>query len=126
MKRIFAALLLLAFIITTIFVGNTITKNICSELEDEIKDFKESVLQEDFSNANIKIEKINDKWHKRKAVLSIFSNHAPLDEITIIIKELQVITKEKDKNISALKSAEAMGFIGRIIEEQKIHLESFF
>lgn len=126
MRRILVAALLFVFIITTIFSGNLIVKKQCEAVKKEIEIVKGYINKSENLTANEKIKDIKDLWHKKKAIISIFSNHEPLDEITVCINELECAAEIKDNARAMLVSAEIIAYIDRITEEQRIHTESFF
>lgn len=126
MRRIIVAVGLLFFIVATIFLGNYIVNRQCQIVKEEIKDVGKMIEASKEDDAKQKICNIKDLWHKKKAIISIFSNHEPLDEITVHIDELYCAVKIKDANKAAVLMAEISAYIDRITEEQRIHTESFF
>lgn len=126
MRRIAVAIGLFVFIIVTIFSGNLIVKKQCEDIKEEIESVKVYIKKSENSNANEKIDDIKKLWHSKKAIISIFSNHEPLDEITVCINELECASEIKDNDRAMLVSAEIIAYIDRITEEQRIHTESFF
>jgi len=85
MRRIVIAIVLLSAIVTTIFVGNIIVDKQCKELKKELNDIAIDIADNKNSEANVLIGNVKEEWHSRKAIISIFSNHGPLDEITVSI-----------------------------------------
>ena len=126
MKRMAVAIGLFIFIIVTIFSGNLIVKKQCESIRKEIESVKIYISNSENLTASEKIEDIKQLWHKKKAIISIFSNHEPLDEITVCINELECASEIKDNDKAMLVSAEIIAYIDRITEEQRIHTESFF
>lgn len=126
MKRIVAAVALLAFIFVVLIIGNFVINRECDYLKVDIDELKKQIMTENTEKAKEKISDINSLWEKRKTVMSIFSNHSPLDNITIALSELTVAIEANDKNYSLVKCGEISALVGRIKEEQRIHAESFF
>ncbi|MBE6733364.1 MAG: DUF4363 family protein [Ruminococcaceae bacterium] len=126
MKRIIAAIILCIFVVSVLIVGNIVINNQCDGLKKDINELKSDIFSDKTEEANQKIKNINDLWESRKTVMSIFSNHSPLDNITIALSELTLAIEVNDKNISLVKCGEISALISRITEEQRIHAESFF
>lgn len=126
MRRIVAAIILTLFIAVSILVSNIVINKQCEILKTDIATVENDISKDNFDKAIDEIDKIKNVWHKRKAILSVFSNHGPLDEITIVIEQLNTTVRNNDKSMSLVKCAQISAFIGRIIEEQRIHVESFF
>lgn len=126
MRRIVIAIGLLLSIITAIFFGNVIVNNQCEKFKGEINVIKNNINDNQNSKACSSIEIVKEEWHGKKAVISIFSNHGPLDEITVSIDELAAAINVNDNKKAIIISAKILANVDRITEEQKIHIESFF
>lgn len=126
MRRIIVAAVLFLLVVGTIFLGNIIVNRQCEIMKDEIKNVEKFINNYNEDEALKKINNIKEMWHTKKAIISIFSNHEPLDEITVRIDELACATEIKDANKSRVIAAQILAYIDRITEEQRIHTESFF
>lgn len=126
MKRIVVAIILLFLVISVIFAGNITINYCCKEVNRDVEEIKQLILNDDTKSATDKINSLQNNWHKKKELISIFSSHSPLDEITVSIEELSHISNISSKPLSVLKCAKIAAYIKRIQEEQRIHAESFF
>ena len=91
MRRIIIAIALFVIMVATIFMGNFFVKKQCKQFEKQITDAASKITDNKCSEAYVKIITAKKEWHGRKAIISIFSNHEPLDEITISINELAAL-----------------------------------
>lgn len=126
MRRIVVAVIMLMSIIITIVVGNYVVKNQCNNFKKEIYTISNLIEGKNDDKAYNAVINSKEKWHRKKAIISIFSNHAPLDEITVSMDELAAATRIKDIEKALIVSARISAHIDRITEEQRIHVESFF
>ena len=126
MKRIIAAIILSSLISLVLILGNVIIGNQCDVLMENVNQLKSDIFSNKTESVNEQVEKINVLWKKAETIMAIFSNHTPLDDITIALNELTVAVEASDKNISLVKCGEISALLGRITDEQRISTESFF
>lgn len=126
MRRIIVAAGMLVLIITIIVVGNVVVNRQCAAFKNEIYTISDYIKADNDDSAHNAITKAKENWHKKKAVISMFSNHEPLDEVTVSIDELSAAIDADENNKACIILANIIANIDRITEEQKIHIESFF
>ena len=126
MRRIIVAFAMLLLIIITIVVGNVVVNKQCVEFKKEIYTISEYINAEKEELAYTALLKAKENWHKKKAVISMFSNHEPLDQVTVSIDELSAAVATNENNKASIILANIIANIERITEEQRIHVESFF
>lgn len=126
MKRLVPATILLIFIIIICAASNyTICKSI-KIAKGEIEKCEQLYKGEKFEDAKDCAKKFKDNWIKSNRLISVYSNHCPLDDITKLSGILPVaIDKKNDfefaSSISQLKTA-----FDIIYEEQSFTLQSLY
>ncbi len=86
MKRLIAAALLLLAVFAVYVIGSLNISKTCKASEELL----DSCLTayENGEDAGVYCEKLEKLWEKREKTLSIFTNHAVLDEMELSVKEL--------------------------------------
>ena len=126
MKRLVPAAVLLIFIIIICALSNfTIYKSI-RIAKGEIEKCEQLYKREKFEDAVDCAQKFKEHWIKSNKLVSVYSNHCPLDDITKLSGILPVAIKEKNdfefaSAISQLKTA-----FDIIYKEQSFTLQSLY
>ena len=115
MKRLIAAAILFVFIISCYFTGFFFIKNACKEtgklLEDCVTEYDNT------SNSSDKAQKLKNYWSKAEKTLSIFVNHARIDEIEKSIDTLLVYSNTDEKEIFKEYSGEVKTLLHQLMED---------
>jgi len=97
MKRLIAAAVLFAVVLTAYFTGYFYIKNVCKEAEALL----EECVAEYNANENAlkSTEKLKRYWDKKEKMLSVFSSHSSIDEIEVAIYSLQEHSNSSDTSM---------------------------
>ncbi len=126
MHRIIAAIIMIFLIISAIIGGNLIIANSYEKLNKDIEKIIERVTEEKYPEALMSAESFSKKWKKEKKLLAIFSNHGPIDEITVKMGELFAGIKTGNQSLSLSKIFEIERLLKLLNHEQILTVESFF
>lgn len=122
MKRIIAAVVLIVFIVGIYLTGYFYIGFTCKETEKKIEAcvaaYKE---QEDIKRHITNLEKY---WSSKEKLLSVFTNHAAIDEIELAIESLSVHSKYPDNEMFYEYSTTLKTYIHQIMEDTKPGMHS--
>ena len=101
--------------ITLCIVSHITVKKECS---DTLK------IIDEFNNQKITALELESKWQSKKEKMSLFVNHAFLDDLTIYIGQLTLKDSTYERNQHIYK--EITTILSMIQEEQKLTEQSFY
>lgn len=126
MKRLIPAAVLLIFIIIICAVSNyTVCKSI-KTAKGEIEKCEQLYKSEKFEDAKDYAQKFKKHWIKSNRLVSVYSNHCPLDDITKLSGILPVAIKEKNDFEFASAISQIKTAFDIIYEEQSFTLQSLY
>lgn len=124
MKRIIAVLILFVFITTSYFIGVAYIKSSCKQANDLLEDCTRIYnLDQDATKAS---KELADFWTKTEPCLSLFANHAQIDEIELAISSLQNYANSKDNAIFYEYSGTVKTLLHQMVEDNTPSLHSIF
>ena len=94
MRRLIAVAVLLIFVVSAYLIGFFNIKSVYKQT-NVLVDECVTAFEED-EDVNKKIEKLENFWDKKEKLLSVFSNHALIDEIELAIYSLGIHSKTGD------------------------------
>ena len=115
MKRLIPASVIFVLMITLCIVSHITVKKACF---DTLK------IIEEFNNQKITALELESKWQSKKEKMSLFVNHAFLDDLTIYIGQLTLNDSADERNQHIYK--EITTILSMIQEEQKLTEQSFY
>ena len=123
MKRLIAAGILLAAVITAYISSLVYITKTCDQAKEIIIRCEEAYND---GKAQEAAEELSDLWDKKEKVLSFFANHSRIDDIELEIFSLLLYSKTEDEilfyeHIEALKM-----LIHQIKEDTRISVHSIF
>lgn len=123
MKRLIAAGILLAAVITAYISSLVYITKTCDQAKEIIIRCEEAYND---GKAQEAAEELSDLWDKKEKVLSFFANHSRIDDIELEISSLLLYSKTEDEilfyeHIEALKM-----LIHQIKEDTRISIHSIF
>lgn len=126
MKRLIPATVLLAIIIIICVVSNYTANKAIKNAKSEINKCEQLYKASEFDKAKDCAKKFRKGWIKSNKIVSAYTNHCPLDDITKLSGILPAAIKEKDdfqfySSISQIKTA-----LDIIYEEQSLTLQSLY
>lgn len=126
MHRIIAAIIMIVLIISAIIGGNLVIANSYETLNTDIEKIIERIMEEKYPEALMSAESFSQKWEREKKALAVFSNHGPIDDITLNIGELFAGIKTGNQSLSLSKIFEIERLLRLLNHEQILTIESFF
>lgn len=123
MKRLIAAGILLAAVITAYISSLVYITKTCDQAKEIIIRCEEAYTD---GKAQETAEELSDLWDKKEKALSFFVNHSRIDDIELEISSLLLYSKTEDEilfyeHIEALKM-----MIHQIKEDTRISVHSIF
>lgn len=124
MKRLIAAAILLVFVASVYFTGYIYTDKACKKTT---KLLEECVTAYDSNeNPENKAEDLKEYWAKAEKTLSIFANHARIDEIEKSIDTLLIYSNTDEKEIFKEYSGEVKTLLHQLMEDTVPSVHSVF
>lgn len=117
MKRIIAAAALVVFIIGIYVTGYLYIDFTCKETEKLVEECIAAYeRKEDIKSHTADLEKY---WSSKEKLLSVFTNHAAIDEIELAIESLAVHSKYPDNEMFYEYSSTLKMYIHQMMEDTK-------
>lgn len=88
MKRLILAAVLLLLIVTVCFLGGFTVLRTVKDFKNEIENCEQFYIEGNLSAAKKSAEDFKKQWHKSEKIISVFTNHRPLDDISILAATL--------------------------------------
>lgn len=126
MKNILISFFLFFIMIFGILFSLNAMDKVYSELETLNRRLEQSIKEDNWEKSILVINEISDKWQKHSNQLSIFLNHAELDNINSELAKLSqyVIHKNKEESMSSLHVIKF--FFKHTLDIEKISLGNIF
>ncbi len=124
MKRIVATIILSVFVISSYFVGITYIKASC-EKANILLDRCTEIYKSD-KDATAASKELGEFWTKTEPYLSLFANHAQIDEIELAISSLQNYSNSKDNTIFYEYSGTVKTLLHQMLEDNTPSMHSIF
>lgn len=110
-KNTLTVICILAILISLIVIENNVIDKYCTNLYDDTKQFKNELKNN--GNALLYIERIIDKWEKKKNIIYVFANHNTFHDIETAFYNVRYYVKI-DNQKQALYHSEVL--LQRVIE----------
>lgn len=123
MKRLIAAGILLAAVITAYVSSLVYITNVCGKVREIVISCEEGYSA---GKARAAAEELSDYWDEKEKALSFFVNHSRIDDIELEISSLLLYSKTEDEilfyeHIEAIKM-----MLHQIKEDTRISVHSIF
>ncbi len=122
MKRLIPAAILLVFVVASYLTGYFYTIKTC-EAANEILSECIDIYESD-KNAYKSAKELENYWDEKEGVLSIFTNHADIDEIELAISSLVVYSNSPDNKIFYEYSSTVKTLLHQLVEDSKPSMHS--
>lgn len=122
MKRLIAAGILFVFVITVYIFGYIYITKTCETATDILNECGE--LYENNKNAEESAKKLEKFWNKKEGTLSVFANHAHIDDIELAIGSLVIYSSTKNNKIFYEYLSTAKTLLHQLVEESKPSMHS--
>ena len=96
MKRLFAAAVLFAVILIICFTSHFAVRGSIRTAQAEIDKCKALYYAKDYTGTYTAVQTFSDNWHKSKMLISAFTNHRPLDDISMLAASIHAAVKAKN------------------------------
>ena len=122
MKRLFLALMLLAFCFSTAVFGFFSLKKSCLELKNTLESAAAYIENDNKSAALRALESTGEKWKKQRLVFNIFLDHTTLDTLDSSLPSLSEIFKNGNSEPAFEEIQKNIAVLEDIVEEQRISI----
>ena len=124
MKTFIVALLVLAILLTGIFIYSGYIEKIDHNLTKTINNIEEYVSDENWNMSEKELKKLIDAWKKDEKVLAMFNDHEDLDKIKLAIAELTECIHFKDDEHSQKAIEDFKVLLERLVKNESFDLEN--
>ena len=122
MKRIIAAVILLIFVLASYFSGYFFIKSTCDTASDILSDC--IIAYKNQTDATASAEKLEKFWGKKEPLLSVFVNHASIDEIELAISNLTVYSRAAEEELFYEYSKTVQTLLHQMMEDTNFSAHS--
>lgn len=126
MKRLIPAILILIFIITVCVTCNMYVQKKCEKTIADVENCFFELKQNNNFVAHSKANAIKENWEKDKHKLEFFLNHKFIDQVSVCMSQLPVLTENSSVTAFSLTLENLKCVLNEIKEEQKLNLHSFY
>ncbi len=124
MKTFVIALLVLAILLTGIFIYSVYIEKIDRNLTKIISSIEEYVSDENWDMSEKELKKLIDTWKKDEKILAMFNDHEDLDKIRLAIGELSESVHHKDDEHSQKALEDIKVLLERLVKNESFDLEN--
>lgn len=123
MKRLLAALMLLALTVSICLIGGAAVSDIQSTAASKLKLCEENIEAENINAAADIASQLREYWRSKRTLLSVFVNHSRYEDTALALEELHssLISNSEEDALSACRSAYHM--LNEIAFEQQLRLD---
>lgn len=126
MKRLIAALVIVAIIVALcVCVSLVITRQL-KEVRAMVSQCKECLQKKDSAKAEEIADALVESWEKKEALLSPFINHEKIDEISLEITSLAANIHSNNLPVVLRDAETILMLLHQLEEDEKINLHSIF
>ena len=124
MKKYILGTIILVIIAICTFISHQYTENVVESMNTYIERISNYLDDEDYSSAMNEVDAVKEKFEKSNSLLSIYTSHTKLDEITASINRLSAYLENENKNDSLAELRNIHARLQIIYNEEKISLEN--
>ncbi len=124
MKTFVIALLVLAILLTGIFIYSGYIEKIDHNLTKIINNIEEYISDENWDMSEKELKKLIDTWKKDEKMLAMFNDHEDLDKIRLAIGELSESIHHKDDEHSHKAIEDIKVLLERLVKNESFDLEN--
>ena len=124
MKTFIVALLVLAILLTGIFIYSGYIEKIDRNLTKIISSIEEHVSDENWDMSEKELKKLINTWKKDEKNLAMFNDHEDLDKIRLAIGELSESIHHKDDEHSQKAIEDIKVLLERLVKNESFDLEN--
>ena len=125
-KEAVVSVIIIILIFFTDYMTHAYTEKKVVLIKDELQNLKETLLKEDYENAENEIENIENDWNDIKDKFACFIEHTELSKIEISFTLCKSLTKSKKYDLAISKLDETIFVLGHLSERYKLSLENIF
>lgn len=115
MKRLIAALILLVFVLTAYFTGYFYISNTCKQANELLEEC--TAAYNNGKDASEPTEKLDKFWSEKEKPLSVFVNHAAIDEIELAIASLLIYSSTAEDELFFEHSQNIKTLLHQLMED---------
>ena len=124
MKRLIAAGILFIFVISSYIIGYSYIKTTCNKAYEILDECTEVYSAHEESEEIAK--RLNDFWGEKEPYLSLFANHAQIDQIEQAISSLLIYSNSKDSALFYEYSSTVNTLLHQMLEDNTPSMHSIF
>lgn len=124
MKTFIVALLVLAILLTGIFIYSGYIEKIDHNLTKIISNLEEHISNKNWNMSEKELKKLINTWKKDEKVLAMFNDHEDLDKIKLTIAELTESIHFKDDQHSQKAIEDFKVLLERLVKNESFDLEN--
>lgn len=125
-KVLIFSIIVTIFIIVSGFLINSYLDKTSDILIKELESIETSINNNQWKDANKKLQDFNNRWNKTENIWTIFTNHHEIDNISISLKNLIEFSKVEIKGESLSYLEALKHYISHIPEMEKVSLKNVF
>lgn len=122
MKRLTSAFLLLLILCLYTYFSERYVLNLCHELDSLLETCATQIAQEEYSRAEITVNKLYSIWEEKDDILSVFIGDSSVTEPRKNIVTIQLSLKDENFQECMVNIRECQGYIHDIAENSSTGL----
>lgn len=124
MKTFIVALLVLAILLTGIFIYSWYIEKIDHNLTKIISDLEEHISNENWDMSEEELKKLIYTWENNEKILAMFNDHEDLDKIRLAISQLSESIHHEEDEHSQIAIEEIKVLLERLVKNESFDLEN--
>ena len=126
MKRLISALFLLFLCFLISLYGWITVDKRSKELITFLEQAEKYIESDEIGEAELTVEKCNEKWERHETVFSVFIDHKLIEPISVAIPTIQSLVEDKNNSVALEKIEECVNTLKSLEENQRISIKTIF
>lgn len=125
-KVLLSISILVAIILGSSFISQRILFKTSSELEKDLSKVENSIVSNNWNNAELSLDKVRGKWTGVKKIWAVLIDHQEIDNIDITLTKVEKYILCKDTSSALAEASALMKFIRHIPRKEALNIENVF
>lgn len=126
MRNLIVSIILVIFIIAVNIFINQYIKSSYDSFNELGKEFISNLEEENWSEAEKNLKKMQEDWEKAEHYLKLVANHETIESIGANFKLSEIYLKEKEATFAAVECRELLHFLEHLHQSEQINGDNIF
>ena len=125
-KVLLSISILMAIILGSSFISQSILFKTASELETELSEVENNTVSNNWDEAKSSLKKVREKWSGAKKIWAVLIDHMEIDNIDISMTRVEKYILCKDTSSALAEASALMKYIRHIPRKEALNMENVF